>query len=99
MKKYYTRACNFFYGSTSKKLVKKKSAFALCGDHLVSFNQVEIFTRNKKKINSKIIDIKNLNKLPLVVRKKVSKDIKKISNKRKFLKKQSFNYGCFKHDT
>ena len=89
MKKYYTRACNFFYGSTSKKLVKKKSAFPLCGDHLVSFNQVEIFTRNKKKINSKIIDIKNLNKLPLVVRKKVSKDIKKISNKRKFLGKNN----------
>ena len=49
MKKYYTRACNFFYGSTSKKLIKKKLSLPLCGDDSIYFNQIEIFTREKKK--------------------------------------------------
>ena len=89
MKKYYTRACNFFYGSNSKKLIKKKITLPLCGDKLISFNQVEIFTRDKKKINSKIIDIKNINKLPLKIRKKISADVKKITAKRKFLRKKN----------
>ena len=88
MKKYYTRACNFFYGSLSKKLVKKKISLPLCGDNFISFNQVEIFTRDKKKINSKIIDIKKIKKLPLSIRNKISKDIKKITTKRRFLKKK-----------
>ena len=65
MKKYYTRACNFFYGSHSKKLVKNKSSLPLCGDSSISFNQIEIFIKDKKKVNSKIINIKNINKLTL----------------------------------
>ena len=88
MKKYYTRACNFFYGSNSRKLVKKKLTLPLCGDNSISFNQVEIFIRNKKKVDSKIISIKKLKKLPLIVRKKISKDIKKITAKREFLRKK-----------
>ena len=88
MKKYYTRACNFFYGSISKKLIKKNFSLPLCGDTSISFNQIEIFTRDKKKVNSRIIDIKNINKLPLVIRKKISKDIKNITAKRKILKKK-----------
>ena len=55
MKKYYTRACNFFYGVNSKKLVKDKLTLPLCGNNSISFNQIEIFIRNKKKIKSKII--------------------------------------------
>ena len=51
MKKYYTRACNFFYGSYSKKLIKKKLALPLCGDKSISFNQIEIFIKDKKKLN------------------------------------------------
>ena len=50
MKKYYTRACNFFYGSVSKKLVKKKFALPLCGSSLISFNQIEIFAKDKKHV-------------------------------------------------
>ena len=88
MKKYYTRACNFFYGSISKKLIKKKLSLPLCGDTSISFNQIEIFTRDKKKVISKIIDIKNINKLPLVIKKKILTDIKKITAKREFLKKK-----------
>ena len=70
MKKYYTRACNFFYGHISKKLIKKKLSLPLCGDNSISFNQIEIFTRDKRKVISKIIDIKNINKLPLEIKKK-----------------------------
>jgi dihydropteroate synthase len=88
MKKYYTRACNFFYGSISKKLTKKKLSLPLCGDNSISFNQIEILTRDKKKVNSKIIDIKNIHKLPLIIRKKILSDIKKITAKRKFFKKK-----------
>ena len=88
MKKYYTRACNFFYGHISKKLIKKKLSLPLCGDSSISFNQIEIFTRDKRKVTSKIIDIKNINKLPLEIKKKILKDIKKITAKREFLKKK-----------
>ena len=100
MKKYYTRACNFFYGSISKKLLNKKITLPLCGDKFISFNQIEIFSRDKKKVSSKIIDIKNINKLPFKIRKKILIDVKKITSKRKFLrKKKSFNYGGAKYDT
>ena len=89
MKKYYTRACNFFYGLNSKKLIKNKLALPLCGNKSISFNQIEIFIRNKKKIKSKIINVKNINKLPLFVKNKVSQDIKKITSKRDFLGKKN----------
>jgi dihydropteroate synthase len=88
MKKYYTRACNFFYGSYSKKLIKKKLTLPLCGSSTISFNQVEIFTRNQKRVKSKIIDIKNIKKLPLIIKNKVLSDIKKISKPRSFLNKK-----------
>ena len=89
MKKYYTRACNFFYGSNSKYLVKKKLTLPLCGDSTISFNQVEIFIRNKKNVKSITIFIKNIKKLPSAIQKKVSKDLKKITSKRVFFKKRS----------
>ena len=88
MEKYYTRACNFFYGSNSKKLVKDKLTLPLCGDTLISFNQIEIFLRKGKKVKSKILDIKDIRKLPVVLKKKILKDIKKITTQRKFLSKK-----------
>ena len=89
MKKYYTRACNFFYGSNSKKLIKKKLTLPLCGNSSISFNQIEIYTREKKKISTKTINIKNIKKLPLIIKKKILQDIKKISSRRKFFKKNN----------
>ena len=89
MKKYYTRACNFFYGYNSKELVKKRFTLPLCGDRSISFDQIEIFSRENNKIDSKIINIKDIHKLPLEEKKKISKDIKKITLKRKFLRKNS----------
>jgi len=77
MKKYYTRVCNFAYGKSSIKLVKKKINCPLNGNNEISFSQVEIITRvSKKKINLK--DIKKLSK-PL--REKIYKDLKIIVKK------------------
>ncbi len=100
MKKYYTRACNFFYGLESKKLVKKKLSLPLCGDASISFNQIEIFIKENNKIESKIINIKNINNLSLNVKKKNIKRLKKYHSKEKFFKeKKSYYYGSFKYDT
>ncbi len=89
MRKYYTRACNFFYGLNSRKLVNKKLTLPLCGDNLTSFNQIEIFTRNKKNIKSKTVYLKDVQKLPKAVKGQVVQDIKKITLKREFVKKKS----------
>ena len=70
MKKYYTRACNFFYGSISRKLVKKKLTLPLCGNNSISFNQVEIFSKDRKKVDSKVINTKKINQLPFNIKKK-----------------------------
>jgi dihydropteroate synthase len=83
MKKYYTRACNFYYGIFSKKLVKKKLSLPLCGNENISFDKIEIFLRDKKNISSKIINLKDIHSLPNLIKKKIYFDIKKISLKRK----------------
>ena len=84
MVKYYTRTCNFYYGSISKNLIKKKLALPLCGKKNIAFDKVEIFTRNKKKISSHIIQLKDINKLSQNKKKKVKRDIKNITLKRKY---------------
>ncbi len=89
MKKYYTRACNFFYGHQSKHLVRKKLTFPLCGNSSISFNKIEIYTRDKNQIYSKIIDIQNIKKLSPLIKNKVKKDLKMITSKREFLSKKS----------
>ena len=88
MKKYYTRACNFFYGQRSKELIKKKLTLPLCGNNSISFNQIEIFIRDKKRVKSKIINIERINKLNPSLKKKINEDIKKITSKRVFLRKK-----------
>ncbi len=88
MRKYYTRACNFFYGSASRNLIKKKITLPLCGNISISFNQVEIFIKEKRNIKSKIVNIKDIKILPSVIKKKVLKDLKKITKKRSFLDKK-----------
>ncbi len=89
MTKYYTRACNFYYGNLSIKLVKKKNALPLGKRKTISFDQIEIFFRNKNKIKSKTINIKQIKYLPKLIKKKVSQDIKKITSKKIFLKNKS----------
>ena len=80
MKKYYTRACNFYYGSTSKEKIKKKLTLPLNGNNLISFDTIEIITRKyKKKIH--IREIKNQSNK---IKKKIKEDIKLITRKKKF---------------
>ena len=49
MRKYYTRACNFYYGTRAKNLIKKKLALTLCGNKNIAFDNIEILSRDKKK--------------------------------------------------
>ena len=79
MIKYYTRACNFYYGLLSKKKIKNKQSFPLHGNNLISFDTIEIVTRKyKKKIH--IREIKNQSNK---IRKKIREDIKLIKKKKK----------------
>ncbi len=41
MIKYYTKACNFYFGSISKKKIKSKLSLPLHGNNLVSFDEIE----------------------------------------------------------
>ncbi len=92
MQKYYTRACNFYYGFNARHLIKKKLALPLCGNKDVAFDKVEIFTRKKNKIFSKTINVKKINLLSYLIKKKVKMDLKKITFKRKnFLKNINFS--------
>tara|TARA_B100000242_G_C42974644_1_gene452344 strand:+ start:262 stop:768 length:507 start_codon:yes stop_codon:yes gene_type:complete len=92
MVKYYTRACNFFYGPQANLLIRKKKALPLCGNKNIAFNNIEIFSRNGKKIKNKLINIKDLKKLNFEQKNKIRNDLKKISSKRKnFLKHVNFS--------
>ena len=77
MKKYYTRVCNFVYGKSSIKLVNKKTNIPLNGNKELSFGQIEIITRDSKKI----IDLKDIKRLPKSLREKIGKDLKIIKKK------------------
>ena len=82
MKKYYTRACNFYYNRTSIEKVKKKISLPVSGNKSLSFDTIEIITRtNKKKIN-----IRNIKNLPSKIKKKVLIDINNISKVKKIPK-------------
>tara|TARA_B100001093_G_scaffold501657_1_gene553594 strand:+ start:939 stop:1991 length:1053 start_codon:yes stop_codon:yes gene_type:complete len=89
MKKYYTRACNFYYGNISKNLIKKKLAYPLCGNNNISFDKVEIFSRINNLVKKKIIDVKNVKRLPKAIRKKVESDIKIITSNKIFFNNTS----------
>ena len=74
MRKYYTRACNFYYGANAKKLIKKKQALPLCGNNNLAFDKIEILSRYK---NKKLINIRNIKKLPASIKKIILTDLKK----------------------
>ena len=91
MRKYYTRACNFYHGKTAERLVKFKKALPLNGKKYLAFDNIEIFIRDKNKVKTKLIHFKHINKLSGVTRKTINKDLKKITSKRKnFLKHINF---------
>jgi len=82
MLKYYTKACNFYYGDHSILMVKKKLSLPLHGNHKISFDTIELITRKKNKK----IHISKLNLLSKVLKKKVQFDIKNITKKKNFSK-------------
>ena len=91
MKKYYTRACNFYYGLNAKILIKKKLALPLCGNKSIAFDKVEVFIRKNNRVLSKIINVKKINTLSVSLKRKVKQDLEKIVSKRKnFLKNVNF---------
>ena len=79
MKKYYTRVCNFYFGSKSIQLVSKKKTLPLNGNSQISFDQIEIISRNSKKL----INIKDIGKLSIFLKKKINNDLKIIIKKNK----------------
>ena len=78
MRRYYTRVCNFYYGKESKLLVIKKKAFPLNNNIEISFDHLEIISRQSKKK----ISIKKINSLPKLIRKQVNLDLKIIKSKK-----------------
>ena len=88
MKKYYTRACNFYYNKTSREKVKKKICIPVNGNKSISFDTIEIITRtNIKKIN-----IRSIKNLPLKIKKKVLIDLDNISKAKKIPKLKFDNF-------
>ena len=79
MQRYYTKVCNFYYGNSSKELIKKNKALPLNGNKEISFDHIEILSRKYKKK----IHIKEIKKLPNFIKKKVIKDLKTIIKKKK----------------
>jgi len=79
MRKYYTRACNFYYGSESKLLVNNKKTIPLNGNKKISFDHVEIISRTSKKK----IPINKINSLTKSLKEQIKIDLKKIRSKRK----------------
>ena len=91
MIKYYTRACNFYYGKIATDLIKKKKALPLCGNRNIGFDKIEIIKRNHNKVNSKIVNITNIKNFNIHLKKKIYLDLGKITKKRKnFLKNINF---------
>ena len=79
MPRYYTRACNFYFGKQSKNLVKKKKSIPLHQIKEISFDHVEIITR--KTIRR--ISINKIKNLPTNLKTKINSDLNKIKSKKK----------------
>ncbi len=79
MARYYTRVCNFYYGKKSQILVKNKKSLPLHGNKKISFDYIELISR--KSIRK--VPINKIFRLSKELKKKVAKDIKKITTKKK----------------
>ena len=79
MQRYYTRACNFYFGNQSKILVNKKQSIPLHQIKEISFDHIEVINRKTKRK----ITINEIKKLPKFLKKKINADINKIKSKKK----------------
>ena len=87
MTRYYTRPCNFYYGTQSKTLVNQKKSIPLNQIKEISFDKIEIISRNSKKK----ISINKIKFLPKKIRSKIILDIKNIKTKKKNFSNLNFN--------
>ena len=69
MRRYYTSACNFFYGKNSLDLIKKKVTLPLNGRRDISFSHIKLITRETENI----ISIKKIKSLPKKIKQQVKK--------------------------
>ena len=91
MRKYYTRACNFYHGSEARKLIQTKKALPLNGKNNIAFDSIEIFSREKRGVKINLINVNKVLKLNKKIRKIVKEDLSKIVSKRKdFLRHINF---------
>jgi dihydropteroate synthase len=79
MRRYYTRACNFFYGNESRLLVNSNKSIPLNGNKNISFDQIEIISRTSRKK----ISINKINKQVKSLKKLIKEDLEKIRSKNK----------------
>ena len=80
MRKYYTRACNFYYGTVARNLILHKKALPLNSRKDIAFDKIEIFQRSKNRPSkSKIYSIKEIKNLNV----EIKKDVKNIISKKK----------------
>ena len=86
MSRYYTRVCNFYYGAKSQSLVKKNKTLPLHNNPEISFDKIEIITRNSKKL----ISLNEVNKLHVNLKSKVKKDLRLITKKKRNIKNLNF---------
>ena len=92
MRKYYTRPCNFYYGSYARELIKKRKALSLSGRPNIAFDKIEIFQRKKRGIiTSKLYSIAEINSLDKNKSSVVKADLKKITSKRKSISGLKFD--------
>ena len=87
MRRYYTSACNFFYGKSSLNLIKKKVTLPLNGRGDISFSHIKLITRKSENI----ISINKIKSLPKKIKQQVKKDLINITNKRKNFCNLNFN--------
>ena len=79
MRRYYTRVCNFYYGDESRLLVNNNRSIPLNGNKNISFDHIEIISRNSKKK----ISINKINGLTKSLKELIKTDLKKIRSKKK----------------
>ena len=92
MRKYYTRACNFYYGNYARNLIKKKKALPLAGNYNIAFDQIEVFERKeRRKVNNYVYPISGIKKLPKKIKAIIEFDLKKVTSKRKNICKINFH--------
>jgi len=84
MREFYTRACNFYYGTIANKLILDKKALPLNSRKDIAFDQIEIFQRKESQIvESKFCSITEIKKLDKKILFVIESDLKNITLERK----------------